>query len=359
MRSYQDKGESKLEALDQLRKMIVKEASPNYEFRAVFGEWRKGNHICDVHVRHISRFDFDRVYVMKVANNTEYMVNVRPLPREDNETFPDNVYPAIEICRELAKYLGIREYEKVTLKPKTTVLNFIDRLEVHPTVSEEASLKQLRNMEQSFKRFIIDQSKFVPVLLNQEQLVRLPDDSTVMIKLQPDSFKYVLIDGDILTEAKVKMNENVQSTAKYYAESANANDPPAELEIPQNYVPLDKCEEMIEEIVDQIKFNLCLDARNKTYAQGNYLIVGAGNAGKSVLCNRVAEELGKHPFSAFVEVFSCSRAKGRKSEALMKDLRLYFVSCMAHSPSILLLDNVDVLTRNTAENIHDADYYNK
>lgn len=355
--SYQDRGESKLEALDQLRKMIVKEANPVYEFRAVFGEWREGNHLCDVHVRHIRRFDFDRVYVMKVANNTEYMVNVRPLPREDNETFPDNVYPAIEISRELGKYLAIREYEKVTLKPKATVVNFIDRIEVHPTESAEASLKQMREMEQSFKRFIINESKFVPVLLNQDQLIKLADNTTVMVKLQPESFKYVLVDGDILTEAKVKMNDLVQSTAKYYA--AETNETPAELAIPPNYVPLDKYESLIGEIVDQVKFNLCLDTRNRNYTQGNYLVVGAGSAGKSVFCNRVVEELGKHPYCAFVEVFSCSRAKGRKPESLMKDLRLFFVSCMAHSPAVLVLENLDVLTRNTAENTHDADYYNK
>lgn len=360
MKSYQDKGESKLEALDQLRKMIAKETSPVYEFRAVFGEWRPGNHLCDVHIRHIRRFDFDRVYVMKVANNAEYMVNVRPLPREDNDSFPENIYPAIEIPRELAKYLGIREYEKVTLKPKTTVVNFIDRLDVHPTTTTDAALKQMRNMEQSFKRFIIDQSKFVPVLLNQEQLVRLPDDTTVMVRLHPDSFQYVLLDADILTEAKVKMNENMASMAKYYAESdAGVQETPAELAIPQNYVPLDKCEALIGEIVDQIKFNLCLDARNKNPAQVNHLIVGAGSAGKTVLCNRILEELGKPPFCCFVEVFSCSRAKGRKPESLLKDLRLFFVQCMAHSPSILVLENLDVLARNTAENTHDADYYNK
>lgn len=362
MKSYQDKGESKLEALDQLRKMIVKEASPVYEFRAVFGEWRPGNHLCDVHIRHIRRFDFDRVYVMKVANNAEYMVNVRPLPREDNDTFPDNIYPAIEVSKELAKYLGIREYEKVTLKPKTTVANFIDRIDVHPTATEESSLKQMRNMEQSFKRFIIDQSKFVPVLLNQDQLIRLPDGTTVMVRLQPDSFKYVLIDADILTEAKVKMNDNVQSTEKYYAESNNGagtSEPLAEMAIPQNYVPLDKYETLIAETVDKIRFNLCLDTRNKNYAQGNHLIVGAGNAGKSVFCNRIVEELGKHPLCCFVEVFSCSRAKGRKPESVMKDLRLFFVSCMAHSPAVLVLENLDVLTKSATENTHDADYFNK
>ena len=301
IKSYQDKGESKLEALDQLRKMIVKEASPVYEFRAVIGKWREGDHLCDVHVRHIRRFDFDRVYAMKVANNTEYMVNVRPLPRQDNDTFPENNYPAIEISKELAKYLGIREYEKVTLKAKTTVMNFIDRLDVHPTESAEATIKQMRTMEQNFKRFIIDQSKFVPVLLNQEQLVRLPDNTTAMVRLHPDTFKYVLLDGDILTEAKVKMNDQVQSTAKYYAtDSDKENEPPAELEVPPNYVPLQKYETVIESVTDQIKFNMCLDTRNKNYAQGNHLIVGAGNAGKSVLSNRVCEELGKKPFCAFV-----------------------------------------------------------
>lgn len=362
MKSYQDKGESKMEAMDQLRKMIVKEATPVHEFRAVFRDWRPDNHLCDVHIRHIPRFDFDRVYVMKVANNAEYMVNVRPLPREDNATFPNNIYPAIEISRELAKYLGIREYEKVTLKPKSTVLNFIDRIDVHPTRTDESSLKQMRNMEQSFKRFIVDQCKFVPVLLNQDQMIRLPDETTVMVRLQPESFKYVLVDSEILTEAKVKMNENVLSMEKFYATDANGagqNESVPDLAVPPNYVPLEKYEERVAEVVDQIKFNLCLDERNQCYAQGNHLIVGAENAGKSIFCNRVVEELGKQPFCCFVEVFSCSRAKGRKPESLMKDLRLFFVSCMAHSPAVLVLENIDVLTRNTSENTHDADYYNK
>lgn len=359
MKSYQDKGESKLEALDQLRKMIVKEANPIYEFRVVFGEWRPGNHVCDVHIRHIRRFDFDRVYVLKCPNNTEYMVNVRPLPREDNDTFPENIYTAIEINKQLARFLGLREYEKVTLKPKSTVVNFVDRIDVHPTATEESTLKQMRTMEQSFKRFIVDQSKFVPLLLNQDQLIKLADDTTVMVKLQPDTFKYVLVDADILTEAKVKMNDAVQSMEKYYAEPNVPTEQPTELAIPQNHVALDKYESLIEDIVDKIKFNLCLDARNKSYAMGNHLIVGAGSAGKSVFCNRIVEELTKHPFCCFVDVFCCSRAKGRKPEAVLKDLRLFFVSCMAHSPTVLILENVDALAKNATENTHDADYFNK
>lgn len=46
-------------------------------------------------------------------------------------------------------------------------------------------------------------------------------------------------------------------------------------------------------------------------------------------------------------------------ESIQKDLRNILSKCVERAPSILILENVDVLARNTNEHSQNGDYYNQ
>ena len=46
-------------------------------------------------------------------------------------------------------------------------------------------------------------------------------------------------------------------------------------------------------------------------------------------------------------------------ESIHKDLRQMLTTCMTFAPSILILDNLDILTQNVAEQTSDGEYYNR
>lgn len=77
------------------------------------------------------------------------------------------------------------------------------------------------------------------------------------------------------------------------------------------------------------------------------------------MCNKITGILGNAPHHCYIEVFSCSKNKGRKPESIQRDLRHIFSQCMRFSPSILVLDNLDILAHHTAEHTQDGEYYNK
>lgn len=356
VRTYQGVGESKLEALQDLRKLLTKETSKVYEFRVIAGKWIRSVNVNDVYIKASPLFDFERIYLLKLFNNGEYLVNVKMLP-DGVSDFPDGNYPSIEINQNLMNFLGIREFEKITLRPKNTVLNFIDRIDVFP--NKELQMRQIRDLEQSFKQHILENSKFMPVLLNQDQLVMLKSGDYVTVKLIPETFKYCLVDSDILTESKIKVNEEIKAIDKYFVENTEEQETQHRVTLPENFVKIQKYDSVIEDCVNRLKFSLCLDDRNRLVNTENFLVIGPPNSGKTVLLDGVLKEVKAKPFCCYVDVFYCNRNKGRKPESLMKDLRHCFVTCASHSPSILLLDNMDALARNVAENTHDGEYYNK
>lgn len=372
------KNEDKIEAMLQLKQLLHKEISRAYEFRTIPSKWHRTQPVNHIYIRPLPGFDFDRIYILRGQDRhqistsgngngcNEYLVHVRPLEPINDDGFPENTrHPSVQINENLMRLLGITEFEKITLRPKTMVTNFVERIDVHPAT--RLSTRQLSQMEQQFKRYVLDLCQFVPLLLNQDQVIALGDTEDedkqlmVTVKLYPDTFKYCLIDGDMLTEAKVRTNDEVVSVEKFLAKDSQTDSDSHTLQIvlPQNYVTIERYDEIIAECVDRLRFSLGLDDRNRAYAMDNLLIVAPANSGKSVLCEKIVESLLKKPHCCYFDVFYCGRAKGRKPESLSKDLRQFFVSCAAHSPAVLLLENLDVLAKQGAENVHDADYSNK
>ena len=103
-----------------------------------------------------------------------------------------------------------------------------------------------------------------------------------------------------------------------------------------------------------------MDANNAVLRQSNVLIAGLSGAGKTVLVERVLDQLMKKPFYCFFDVFYCTRSKGRKAESIQKDLRCIFTTCLQNAPSIVVLENLDVLAHAVGDQpTQDGEYYNR
>lgn len=259
--------DSKLSKLERLIANVKSQNNKRFNFRTVSSKWNESQ-MCDLYLtRHNlpDNLDIDQVHVLRTDDDKEYYVNVKIMGCD--ETFPQNIYPTIEMNDILMSKLGLKQFERITLKPKATVLNFIDRIELFP--SNTVNYKQVRDIEELFKQFILDNTSLYPLLINQGQIFKLKEDVVVTASIFPDSFKYCLLDSAILKECKISCVEQVKDLSSLINSETVVNG------IDQkDLVCLYKFETIVNSCVEQIKINLCLDDRNCLRRMGNILITG-------------------------------------------------------------------------------------
>lgn len=259
--------DSKLSKLDRLITIVKAQNNKRFHFRIISSQWNESQ-MCDLYLtRHNlpDLLDIDQVHVLRTDDDKEYYVNIKIIGSD--ETFPQNIYPTIEMNDILMSKLGLKQFERITLKPKATVLNFIDRIELFP--SKTMNYKQVREIEDLFKQYILDNTSLYPVLINQGQIIKLKGGILVTASIFPDTFKYCLLDSAILKECKIACAEQVKELSGLEKSEVEANGIKQE-----NRVRLEKFENIVENCVEQIKIDLCLDDRNGLRRMGNILISG-------------------------------------------------------------------------------------
>lgn len=260
--------DAKLSKLERLIANVKTQNNKRFHFRIVSSKWNESQ-MCDLYLtRHNlpDLLDIDQVHVLQTDDDKEYYVNVKIIGT--GETFPQNIYPTIEMNDILMSKLGLKQFERITLRPRATVLNFIDRIELSP--SKTVNFKQIRDIEERFKQYILDNTSLYPVLINQGQIIKLTDDMLVTANIFPDTFKYCLLDSAILKECKIACVERVKDLASLMNIEANG----VHNERVGHHVRLEKFENIVENCVEQIKIDLCLDDRNVVRRMGNILISG-------------------------------------------------------------------------------------
>uniref|UniRef100_A0A182SN61 ATPase AAA-type core domain-containing protein n=1 Tax=Anopheles maculatus TaxID=74869 RepID=A0A182SN61_9DIPT len=280
---------SKTVHLDGLIETLGQNVAKVYEFRVIRGVWncrRNMIQICDLLTTKENipnTMDINKPFMLTTNDNREYYVNVRFAT--ETERFPTNAYPTVEINDRLMEQLEINHGEKITLKPIHNALNIVDRIELLPATKVAPMIEE--DIAEKFKQFVLQNSKIHALLLNQDQLFKLPE-YYVTVKLQPQSLKYCLINSTILRHSKIS------------------------------------CIGEVKPVADILK--------------------------------RLAES----PFYCFATTFDCAKHKGRKPDSIQKDLRHALYLCMFHSPAVLFMDGLDVLTHQPGDqNTPDAEYHNK
>ncbi|XP_055534702.1 peroxisomal ATPase PEX1 [Wyeomyia smithii] len=349
--------------LDDLVATLTREIPKIYEFRVIKGVWnnrRNNSQICDIYItkENIPQgMDINLPFLLTTNDDREYYVNVRMA--SDGERFPRNAYPTVEINDKLMTQLEINHGEKVTLKAKQNALNIVDMIELLPATKVAAKIEA--DIVEKFKEFILFNSKVHPVLLNQGQVFKLPE-YYLTVKLQPANLKYCLVNGVILRQSKVTCAGEVKSLDSVVS-SEEEEKKIVSVESVQSVsksIKIDKMQRIADKCVDQLKLKLCLDDRNSIRKSHNVLIAGPDQSGKKSLCQAVLNRLAEAPFYCFTTTFNCSKHKGRKPDSIQKDLRHSFYLCMFHSPAVIYLEGLDVLTHHAGEqNTQDAEYHNK
>ncbi|XP_016974447.1 peroxisome biogenesis protein 1 [Drosophila rhopaloa] len=340
--------------MERLKKDLRRESSRSFEFRVIRGLWRQHAQESDVYVsrKHLPEFfDLDLFYCMHTASDKDYYVRVRTVDEDLEDDLPGTIHPSIELNANLMKLLGIKELERVVLRPKTTVVNFVEKIELFSNKKTHYKI-----IENAFKRFVIERTQQRSMLFNQEEVVRLEDDVLVTVGILPEHFRYCVVDAQFLKESKIYAADLVRPVNEIIKEQT----PPTSPLSVQDLIRLPEYDKIVDQVVQELRMNLCLNAENSVMRQCNVLLTGAAGTGKTVLVERILDKLSRKPDYCHFEFFYGSRSKGRKTESIQKDLRNIFTSCLQHAPAIVVLENLDVLAHSAGEqSSQDGEYYNR
>lgn len=264
---------NKIHSLDSLLTDLKKQNNKQFQFRVISSKWADSQ-ICDLYLtRHNlpKSLDISQVFCLRTNDKQEYFVNIKVLGEQ--ELFPQNIYQTIEMNDILMKKLSLREFEWVQLKSKATLLNSVEKIELSP--SKKVDYEGSRDIEQLFKQLIIDNTTLYPLLINQAQVYKLKYDLYVTVNLQPEIFRFGLVDSAILREIRIQCVDKVKDVV---LPQQNGILPSASFSKgfagQQKTVLLQKYEQIIDDCVKSIKTNLCLDDQNSFRKMGNIMIVG-------------------------------------------------------------------------------------
>ncbi|XP_073838881.1 peroxisomal biogenesis factor 1 [Musca autumnalis] len=342
---------SRHEKMERLKKDLSREACKFAEFRVISGSWAKDSQISDVFVNSASwppTMDEMSIYCLRTMEDREYYVRVRLVSPSD---WLPTIHPTVEMSANLMKLLQLKELEKVVLKPKPMVVNFVEKIELF--ANKKTHYKVVEN---AFKRFVREKTDKSPLLLNQNEIVRLEEDLIVTVGILPEHFHYCAVDSQFLKESKIYAADVVRNVDDIISVSPPAASPLFSKDI----IKLRDFDLKVEDLISELRSSLCLDSRNSVLRQANVLLTGPSGAGKTVLVERILNELVRKPYFCHFEIFNCTRNKGRKAESVQKDLRTIFTTCLQNAPSIVVLENLDVLAHASNDQAtQDSEYFNR
>ena len=251
--------------MERLKKDLSRELTKFIEFRVISGQWQQDYQISDVFINKINwpeHLDITTVYSLKTVNEKEYYVRVRLVSHDE---IAQTIHPTIEVNVNLMKLLDLKELEKVILKPKPNVVNFVEKIELF--AHKKTHYKVVEN---AFKRYVINKTNKAPMLLNQHEVVRLEEDLMVSVGILPEHFKYCAIDSQFLKESKIYAADLVRKVDDIVEVNADVVSP---LSV-KDLIKLPQYDKTVERLAKELKSNLCLDAKHGVLRQGNILITG-------------------------------------------------------------------------------------
>lgn len=251
--------------MERLKKDLNRELSNFIELRVISGEWSPDYQICDVFVNKASwpeRMDLSTVYCLRTMQDREYYVRVH---LESQSEMLQTIHPTIEINANLMKLLQLKELEKVVLKPRPMVVNFVEKIELFANKKTHYKV-----MENAFKRFVIEKTNEGPLLLNQNEVVKLEDDLVVSVNIAPEHFRYCTVDAQFLKESKIYAADLVRKVDDVIEVNPDTVAPLG----PKDVIKLPSFTAKVELLINELKNNLCLDSKNAVLRQGNILLAG-------------------------------------------------------------------------------------
>lgn len=249
----------------RLKKDLRRESTHTFEFRAISGEWKGKSQISDVYLSKNKWPEFlelNSIYCMKTPSDQEYYVKVCVL---NDDELQYTAHSSIEVNLNLMRKLNLKEMEKVVLKQKAAVVNFVEKIELFAQMKTHYKI-----IENAFKRYVIEKTNKSPMLLNQHEVVRLEEDLIVTVGILPEHFLYCVIDSQVLKESKIYAADLVRKVDEIIEVQPQGDSP---LSV-KDLIKLPAFDDIVVNLVDELKMNLCLDSKNAILRQGNILIAG-------------------------------------------------------------------------------------
>lgn len=260
------------ETWSDVKDSVSNKTNQLFEFRVISGPWENDTQISTVFVTKenlIKGIDVSQIHLLKTNADKEYYINIKVVK---DDKFPINIYPTIEINENLLKILELKKFERIVLKPKHGLTNRVDKIELINSKKITEGSRDYRKIETTFKNYIIDHTKLYPLLLNQDQVMKL-NDFVVSVKLWPTSLKFALVDSKILRENKIEVSSDYKSVA-YVMNIENEKDEEEEQKKKGHQVEIKKFEEVVNYCVNRLQESLCLGEDNTTRVTDNLLFVG-------------------------------------------------------------------------------------
>lgn len=254
-----------------------------FKFRVVPRAWNwNDSHMCDVYVSKPFQCDSDSQNTIFALNydyvndssdlvSREYYVNLKI----DAKIGENSKNSLIELNNILMAKLKMEKYSRVTLTRKTTVVNFLDKIELIPSNKGVVSKQEIM---ENFKQMLLNSSGSSPLLINQDQVFTLCGGTVfVTVKIYPESFKYCLCDGDILRERKIFVSDqtkDIEVLLKTADEISSSSNKMAKHQKKDSVIRSKELVNIVEDCVKSITTKNCLTEMNQLRKMGNFLITG-------------------------------------------------------------------------------------
>lgn len=296
--------------------------------------------INEIYVAKSSSLSVNLIYKIRTKDSKEMLARVK---------FNDSVEGVIiEVHPVLAKVLGIdKNGEKVEVFETKLVSNLVECIQLIPLMDiAEAGLGHQisKDMEEKFKKYINNHTRILPLVLNQNQILKL-DDYLLTVKILPLSSSACCIDTEILRKNIIEVVRSGEASeyAPMMQKDKNKRQKINEL---SNIIKFKSHEKIVEATVKSLHppLNRFTIMRSE---QNNFVISGASKSGKTNICSEIQKHLELRNIN--VNIFNCAQYKGRKVDSVIRDMKSMLMSCLLTAPAVFIISNLDSLAAQFLE----------
>ena len=194
------------------------------------------------------------------------------------------------------------------------------------------------NLEHDFKTYINDMCYLFDIVLNNECIVdiasNLNENNDVYLSLR-EKTPLVITKKSILLLNVTIVSKDISSLPYFPSITDNNN------------MPLKKCyignSKLNDDLVSDILFYLGFKTNSSICIPQFLLLEGGKTSGKTTLIENVVDVVSSAPYFVHCEIIALKLLKGKKVESIEKRIKEAFELAMFHSPSLIVLDDLDIL----------------
>lgn len=336
-----EKRQNHRQFLEDLRKTLERESQKRVFVKIHIDEKKSSElmQINEVYVSKSSGINVNQIHLLKTKSGKEYHVRAKL-----SESIVDE--KCMRIHPVLAKILDIENTgEKVEILAAKIACNLVDGIKIVPTNAIDGSLGHqiAKDIEEKFKKYVNSNSRVLPLVINQGQLFKL-DDYLVTMKLFPASLSVCCVDSEISRENIIEVQR--EGAVNEFSGMILSEKKKKKKEESCSLIKISQHEEIVQNACNTIH------AESKSLSvinsqQSNVLLAGPPRSGKKTICSEIKKQLTERKIH--FSIFHCSEHKGRKVESIVRDMRSYLMNCVATSPSVLVINNLDSLANQTQD----------